>query len=530
MACQINLHGRLAQVLFQLPAHALEFAAVRQQYGLPPSSVLRTRPSADVRRASSHTTATRPPPPSSPGVTRVATTSSRPRPGATTVRVTNDEDGEEAPPPYQPSDPEPEQTRMLEQRLAAEAQQTPIAQPQIFTPPSEPPPTRPSPPPPTRNSPPPSGRRTPPHDSAPSDEEERQVWEESQLDEAKRASRAAEREQQELEEAVRLSLAEAEANAYAESLQVGPSSRPDGSNANPQPTTTTSTPKASPAALDNRLAHPPIPTGSLMDDEDDMPTLMPLQPTRTGAVLQSNNPFLSPGEQHGHDHDSDSDDSDEHQYDPPPGPPPPHLRVPTPPRPLPRPPTVPNTPEMSVASSLPQQQFQPPALPPRPNQPISSAQTPAIHGFSQSLQASPPAKSPQADFTDRSSPFQMQAPATPPKPVVSPGLSSMINRPRAALETDADSLSVLKGFDTVFLGESLFDDKADRESRRHCVNERYKLGASTVSAAGLRRHGFQIRRGWSRHLFLPLQAEWAGPESEYSASRSELTTRMLQTW
>jgi hypothetical protein len=263
------------------------------------------------------------------------------------------------PPPYASVDPEPESTRMLEERLAAEAENAGSVV-QLVQP--DPPPASTSPRSEPNTNPPPPGStpRRPEHrpsspQRVPSDEELRRIWEESQFDEAKRMSLAAERERQELEEAMRLSLAEAERAEVANgaynwpenpsgtgsNAAAGPSSAAHGaptpnrlpdartrraSSYNPKSgalgvmdpmndTTTTNETGAEGITEDmTRLDIPGSwnetqaelqqqhsavqPPTSLLDDDDqgtgnqlDAPMLTPM---RTGAVLQSNNPFLSP--------------------------------------------------------------------------------------------------------------------------------------------------------------------------------------------------------------------------------------------
>lgn len=135
------------------------------------------------------------------------------RPTTTTTRPAPADDEELPPPPYARTDPEPEQTAMLEARLAAEAETNPNAtyDPPHTAPPVSYPPASSSRPPqtvyPTPSNPPQRENSTP--QRIPSDPELRQIWEESQFEEAKRLSIAAAREQKDLEEAMRLSLADA---------------------------------------------------------------------------------------------------------------------------------------------------------------------------------------------------------------------------------------------------------------------------------------------------------------------------------
>ena len=263
----------------------------------------------------------------------------------TTTRPSNPigDDTEPPPPPYTRVDPEPESTRMLEERLAAESVNTNT----VYEPPrTSPPISSPSPANPNRQSNRQSQSQeqrplTPPR--IPSDPELRQLWEESQLEEAKRMSRAAERERIELEEAMRLSLADAErasmdisrsdqqagssrgyqsfsgqdssgdaANGFNPGEQAGRSSaswqNPSGQHEQNRASTSSITNDMAalniPGGWDPQTSRPsssqaPHPT-SLLDDDDnggashlDAPMLTPM---KTGAVMQSKNPFLSHAE------------------------------------------------------------------------------------------------------------------------------------------------------------------------------------------------------------------------------------------
>ena len=269
-----------------------------------------------------------------PASARRSRTSTGAAAGATAAPAAAGGDEEDPPPPpYTRQDPEPESTRMLEERLAAEAAARLPADP---TPSPRPSPRRsaegsasasagPS------NAAPPSHQRRPSQydrpDTPPREQELRQVWEESQFDEAKRASLAAMQEQQELEEAMRLSLAEAEAAG----LTVGESS-----NAQAGP----STPSRMPPVLEenhhaaaagtsfpgleqgmNNMRIPGSWEHDLMDIQDDMDqpgTQVPLLPTKTGGQLGSNNPCLSAAEREQAQHDEA--ENAEMSYSPPPPP------------------------------------------------------------------------------------------------------------------------------------------------------------------------------------------------------------------
>jgi hypothetical protein len=219
-------------------------------------------------------------------------------------------------------------------------------------------------------------------------------------------SLAAERERQELEEAMRLSLAEAESRGEGYS-EAGPSRQPMSSVFEEGDLTPASRRVSSYSPVvptGESIAHrrvvsdatgprPPIdrlasdmsslriPGGSLMDDEDISSLAAPLQPQRTGAMLQSNNPFLSPQERDAEGMPQESPSrplpatwvskgssfrdtpgsartsyaaegskplppAPEPQYAPPPGPPPSHLRItsPTESQPPPLPPRTASVP------------------------------------------------------------------------------------------------------------------------------------------------------------------------------------------
>jgi len=162
-------------------------------------------------------------------------------------------------------------------------------------------------------------RRSPSPPSPPEDEEVAKVWEESQLDEAKRASIAAERERKELEQVMELSLRESEGSGQAagESSaghnsqgrstvfedEDGPNSRRVSSYATPARNKSIDHRRvASDAGASGSMPgqwqgqtqqRPPV---SILDEEDNAASLPALTPSRTGAVLQSKNPFLSPME------------------------------------------------------------------------------------------------------------------------------------------------------------------------------------------------------------------------------------------
>lgn len=259
----------------QLPQHAHSFIAVRAEKRLPRSRILADINTPRLARATTHTPNTNTGQslqeqyilsPSAnrlpfravssanirtarvPGTALATASPASPSTYRNPPQAVNPEDSEELPPPpYASEDPEPEATRDLQVRLAAEAQangnlnlpeastrtehgnenrengegnnqssesnrqeaSTPTTV--VHAPPPGPPPVH-SPPP----GPPPASslqrhesRRSEHQPSTPpTDPEEARIWEESQLEEAMRISRASERERLELEEAMRLSLAE----------------------------------------------------------------------------------------------------------------------------------------------------------------------------------------------------------------------------------------------------------------------------------------------------------------------------------
>ncbi len=319
--------------------YADEFRAVRAETGLKPSRVLpppSSNPSSSLRRTQTSqptTPTTRP----SDGLSRTRTTA-----GPTTTRPVVEDGDEPPPPPYASQDPEPESTRMLQERLTAEAEAEGRVAPSIPTPqpssstshnPARSPATStvydPPPGAPPRRSP--SGpsrptiststfssvrRPSPPPEGPPSDEEVAKVWEESQLDEAKRASIAAERERAELEQVMQLSLAEAEASSRAQGeSESGPGgwgmhTVSDDEDDGPRSRRFSSydLPARAAGGSHRRVASDAGATGNIpgswqnqpgasafmMDDQDQLASLPALTPSRTGPVLKSKNPFLSP--------------------------------------------------------------------------------------------------------------------------------------------------------------------------------------------------------------------------------------------
>lgn len=301
--------------------------------GLPQSRVisLRVNPPNPLHRAST-TQSQSPNRPSDtrPGGLRVQSTTantsrraSAPSQSARPPVVRNPEDGDELPPPpYSSQDPEPEATRILQERLAAETNVEPSTTvPSSSTPQAASNPALAS----AQSSSAPNSESTRPgliDSNPPSDPQMAQVWEESQLDEAKRASLAW-REQQELEEAMRLSLAEAEAAGVGSSTEPGTSGHAqseqdrlpvvnedeaatygEASSSSQQPnpdlmglvgglgdltfSNSEHTSSASHAAHNQN---------SILDDDGPSGlNQQPLVPSKTGLVMQSKNPFLSQAE------------------------------------------------------------------------------------------------------------------------------------------------------------------------------------------------------------------------------------------
>ncbi|WVQ75085.1 hypothetical protein IAR50_004694 [Cryptococcus sp. DSM 104548] len=371
--------------------HAMSFVQARREMGLPPSRVIRVLGTSNnttsnplYRAQTTSGTST---------VSHRPSTSSRPTPSAPNhnrrtsapvVRRPQERDPEAGidapPPPYASQDPDPEATRLLQERLAAESANNPaltaaVANPQTpqnstpaaSSPASSTPMSPPAQPTASTQSTESSHTQISQLPRPPSDPEMARIWEESQFEEAKRMSLQAQSEQEQLDEAMRLSLAEAESRAYNDSAEAGPSQLPVvtenepyqapvqqsggyeaglnsdleglsiGGSGGPyaQPT--------GPPAANNRLS-------SIMD-HDDSPSgfsQQPLTPSRTGPAMQSKNPFLAPSEQEINQADSPQSSSygyipqqqpeepagSNHTtytppaYAPPPGPPPAHLVIP----------------------------------------------------------------------------------------------------------------------------------------------------------------------------------------------------------
>ncbi|WRT69644.1 uncharacterized protein IL334_006633 [Kwoniella shivajii] len=314
------------------PMYASGFRAIREEYGLAPSRVLpaprvsstSSSSNNNLRRTQTATPTSTTSRPTTSGITRTHTTV-----GATTNRPTTTNDDELAPPPYASQDPDPASTRILQESLAAEAElgnrlstnslnntttttstATHSTSTNDVTPPTPISSRRPE----TPRSPIQEGPSR-----VPSDPELARVWEESQLEEAKRASRAWQMEQDELQEAMRLSLAESESRGEGSSSQQGSSHQPittipeeqsigatnssgmsdlvEGVNDmyipgsyNPASPSTSYDPASSSASHSNR------PVDILDTEENTYFGQTPLTPQKTGFHMGSKNPFLSSNE------------------------------------------------------------------------------------------------------------------------------------------------------------------------------------------------------------------------------------------
>lgn len=228
-----------------------------------------------------------------------------------------EDESELPPPPYAANDPEPDSTRILQERLAAEAE----ASGRISSESSRP--AGPA-------SPAVTGRRSSerlrrtssvsqPSPPAADDNVTRQAIEESELSEAQRMSLQAERERIELAEAIRRSLSEATPErlpAVSEETDFGPApsvSRPAAG-------------ASSPPALPERR---PVSANGMTGAFADLAILQPdiAQSSASRPSMQSKNPFLSPQdpttrESPGSSRTAYLAEPAEQIYDPPPGPPP----------------------------------------------------------------------------------------------------------------------------------------------------------------------------------------------------------------
>jgi len=485
-----------------------------------------------------------------------ATSTYRPAPQAT-----NPEDSEELPPPpYASEDPEPDATRDLQIRLAAEAQaagnlnlpeaaarrneeneedegtqgndrsnnnneqgESSHASPPNsgshtvqYAPLPDPPPTSSL----QREE---SRRSQHQQQSPPTDAEEARILEESQLEEAMRLSKASERERLELEEAMRLSLAESEAetsnaqqsndhgfdNSVFEGNEdhdsSGPSSRRissynpasqlEGNHRRAASDTFSRDHQSNVENASTGMDNLTIPdtwqsggsgSNNLMDDDFGSTEFQQpaLAPQRTGAVLQSKNPFLSPGERDAPSQTSGfiqpqasptytqnqalegspnekrlptipgSEATSPAMYEPPPGPPPPSSNPTSPPSQTPNylPPLPPRQPTLPVESSPNSQANSSPQgrrLPPRPQQPPTLPQrnvSASIYSASNLPTSSLPSHSPNPPTPS----------FFPPQP--SPGLSPSPHQSadlRRSISTShggEDPLETLRDFHTVFMG------------------------------------------------------------------------------
>ncbi|KIR29410.1 hypothetical protein I307_01314 [Cryptococcus deuterogattii 99/473] len=497
---KLEISLKLEPLEREYPQFAQSFVEVRMERGLPPSRVisLRVNPPNPLHRAST-TQSQSPNRPSDtrPGGLRVQSTTantsrraSAPSQSARPPVVRNPEDGDELPPPpYSSQDPEPEATRILQERLAAETN----VEPSTTVPSSSTPQAASNPAPASAQS-----SSAPNHESTrpglidsnpPSDPQMAQVWEESQLDEAKRASLAW-REQQELEEAMRLSLAEAEAGGVGSSTGPGTSSHAqleqdrlpvvnedeaatygEASSSSQQPnpdlmglvgglgdltfSNSEQTSSASHAAHNQ---------SSILDDDGPSGlNQQPLVPSKTGLVMQSKNPFLSQAERETSNADGSSSRLDNSTsapvqagaseftqparqdspgsthtsqttqpiYAPPPGPPPPHLRISTPP---------------AQSPSFTQNQTSP-ASRPLPRAPVSpDLSSPPVPQAPGTLTYSPQlASSSQQPNASTANGVYASPPGLPPR---KPSRKKSAYVPPTQGE---DPLEMLRDFDTVFL-------------------------------------------------------------------------------
>ncbi|OCF43858.1 hypothetical protein I317_02301 [Kwoniella heveanensis CBS 569] len=321
----------------ELPQFASSYRAIRQEYGLPASRVL---PAARVvsdtsalRRTQTSATPSRPT--AANPITRThttvgttSTTTSRP------ARQQTEDDP--PPPPYTSQDPEPEATRTLQERLALEAEATGSIAPDSprassthhrtssvsrYSPPATAPPHLAASTSSTSNQ---QTQRPEQPARPPSDPEMARIWEESQIEEAKRASIAAQREQEELEQALTISLAEAESRGQggfaAASSEAGPSSHASTQSAQGNEGSSTHAAdynsdmrdlisgmedmvvpgqwQDASRALNSASTSNAQLLGNDILDRDDGSSLgqVPLTPQKTGFAMKSKNPFLSPSE------------------------------------------------------------------------------------------------------------------------------------------------------------------------------------------------------------------------------------------
>ncbi|KAK6908528.1 hypothetical protein L486_01820 [Kwoniella mangroviensis CBS 10435] len=540
----------------EFPQFAYAFRAIRQEYSLSPSRILPaprvTSSSAsnnsNLRRTQTATTPSRTS--NNNTITRTHTTV-----GATTNRATTNNDDEPPPPPYQSQDPDPASTRILQESLAAEAELRGTLPGQTTSTPT----TATS-----HNTSPPTSAATQPRTAGsanaevddgpqrvPSDPELARIWEESQFEEAKRASLAWQVEQQELQEAMRLSLAESESRGEGSSSgTAGPSNaRPISTIPETQSIGGTSShgsdmrdlvegigdmitpgsynsvhPSASTSDSDNQNNNQQL--QNLLDEQSSSYTgQTPLTPQKTGFHIQSKNPFLSSNEKeqlqameqaalHDQSHPAPSDqlaqqhtpppmtagssythytppsEPSQQLYTPPPGPPPSHLRIVTPTSPTSRP--LPATPKDQFpwnGSSSPSNGNGTLSSPISHNQPYLSSPVAESHNsLHQTLQGTPPT-----------------LPARRKSFVPPPGKE--------------DALEMLKDFDTVFLVDDSTSMAGDRWSEaRQALMEvaeiaaRYDENGVDIYFLNSKRVGKELRAAHEvEDLFRGLEPKGATP-------------------
>nr|ODN95623.1 hypothetical protein L204_04164 [Cryptococcus depauperatus CBS 7855] len=539
-----EISSKLEVIEREFPKFGQSFAEVRAETGLPPSQFLNTNAVSLGNLQRAQTTAGYPGSlnrinvaPNS-NINRRVSTPAIPRP----VQRIPEEGEENPPPPYTSEDPDPEATRDLQVRLAAESEANVDARaavsPVISTH------VAPSPIPLSA-----AGQaETSEVNRPPSDPELAQAWEESQLEEAKRASLAWQKEQDDLEEAMRLSLVEAEfsaisapydivgQNAHAGSSKLSVVDE-DQADLYEAPTTTQyvnhdmkelmgemgnfSISGASQIGPSNVTDYVPK---SILDGDDNTSGVFqqPLVPTRTGQpAVQSKNPFLSATEreyaeaekaalhqperalsggaensfEQAHGFGSTPTNSDPvPQYAPPPGPPPPHLQVSTPP---------PQTPAVSNLQNSPGSR----PLPPTPAQAASQTDWPS------------PTNSPPAMYNHVSTP-SVNTSYQPHQTLIT--MPSSLRRSRSIYvppQADEDPLEMLREFDTVFLVDDSTSMKGERwEQAQEAIMDvadiasRYDENGVDVYFLNSKRVGKQLRSGIEvEDLFKGLEPKGATP-------------------
>ncbi|CAK9781991.1 unnamed protein product [Cutaneotrichosporon oleaginosum] len=343
---KLDIHYKLEALEVQVPPHyARAFVDVRHNYGLRGSDVFRlvarastsastSRPSS--ARLSSSTT-------SLPNRTSTMTAaSSRPaRPAVERppiVRPADGESDEPPPPPYAAEDPDPASTRILQEQLSVAAANaagrgsSDVERPSIdgdsiraneaISSPVQRVDTRTS----TNSAAPSSAPASTPATNNQEEvtEDERRAREASELEEAMRRSRIAEKERLEYEAAIQASLASVEEDTFRRSLQnetdspgagPGPSSVRTGvytpSPLGPSPVPSPGPAEQMPGAFHSNInkAHPPLPQDNALDEmfggiDLNAPTLQPTPASPPGKGkqrasddlskrFQSNNPFLT---------------------------------------------------------------------------------------------------------------------------------------------------------------------------------------------------------------------------------------------